>query len=718
MTSSTYRPEIDGLRALSVSIVILYHAQVALGGYHIFPGGYIGVDVFFVISGYLITSLIYPELLNNSFSILAFYERRARRILPALFTVLICASGAAWYITLPDATVDFAHSLVASTLFSANIYFWKYTGLYAADANANLPLLHMWSLAVEEQFYILYPPALLLATKLFHKNKLFWIILVSILGSLALSEWSSHHYISANFYLMPTRAWELLCGAVVALYRPLGTTGKPASAYSQALTFLPSLGLTSIVLFATLGDDSTRHPSLITLVPVTGAMCILWFSNPKDPAYRILTLKPVVYTGLISYSLYLWHQPMFAFFRLSNEGQPTIGETLLLIAITLLLSFATYLFVECPTRNRKRIGNRAIWGITVLGSALLIAVGIFGIARDGFPNRNVFFKDMVAEDNRLKEAKEMDFSINNRPRVIPGNSPDGYSLIIMGDSHMRSLINPIRDRLESLNNIRQFIPLCSSGTLPFLDVDRLNMALDSPEDTARNWEELNAQRYALATEVEKPIVLLGGRLPLYVEPKGFNNLEGGQDDRKDQPKLVVKTNESVHLLNDAQLQEKIQQSVYTLLANGAKVALIYPIPEVGWNLPRKLIQLGRSYPQYDQKAILTASPLTTSYQAFKQWTGKSHELYDGIPDHPDLIRIYPELYFCDEDRCRTHDSEKAYYKDSHHLSYQGASILVEGILNKIQKKWDVGLSESDPDNTLVGDVAKNNAKTDAVIIRE
>ena len=208
----TYRKEIDGLRSLAVLPVIFYHA-----GFSFFSGGFIGVDVFFVISGYLITSLILKEKKEETFSLLNFYERRARRILPALFFVMICCIPFAWIWTLPAEFKDFAQSILATSLFSSNIFFWQGTD-YFGGGNVDLKiLLHTWSLAVEEQYYLIFPVFIMLTWRLGLKFLVYFFLTFTVL-SLGLSHYGSSHFPVANFYLLPSRAWELLLGVLAALY--------------------------------------------------------------------------------------------------------------------------------------------------------------------------------------------------------------------------------------------------------------------------------------------------------------------------------------------------------------------------------------------------------------------------------------------------------------------------------------------------------------------
>ncbi|MEH6568444.1 MAG: acyltransferase, partial [Halioglobus sp.] len=298
-----YRPEIDGLRAIAVLAVVLYHAEFAIFGGDPFTGGYIGVDVFFVISGYLITSIIVREIKRESFSFQRFYERRARRILPALFTVMAATLPFAWLYLLPKAMKEYAGSLLSSLFFGSNIWFWREDS-YTAEPSALKPLLHTWSLSVEEQFYVLFPVFLLLVWR-FAKQHALSILLLGFVICLQIAQIGSAQTPEAAFFLLPFRGWELLAGSILALLElQRGRAPGGFAAWS-----MPAVGLGLIFLSVLVFDEQTQHPSYVTLVPVIGSMLIIWFSDPGSSFTRILGGRIFVGLGLISYSFYLWHFP-------------------------------------------------------------------------------------------------------------------------------------------------------------------------------------------------------------------------------------------------------------------------------------------------------------------------------------------------------------------------------------------------------------------------
>ncbi|MEE9351389.1 MAG: acyltransferase [Thiotrichaceae bacterium] len=375
-----YRKEIDGLRAFAVIPVILYHA-----GFEWLKGGYIGVDIFFVISGYLITSIIIRELEAGTFTITNFYERRARRILPALFFIILVCLPFAWYWLLPFELKDFGKSMVAVTVFASNILFWQESDYFAAGAEL-IPLLHTWSLAVEEQFYVFFP---LLMMFLWAFGKRWLVAVIAIIGllSLGLTEWGWRHFPEANFYLIPTRAWELMIGALLAFYLYYKDDDKPEAGNEQRTTLTSQLasitGFALIIASIFFLDKSIPFPSLYALAPTLGTALIILFTTPDSLVYRVLSLRLLVGIGLISYSAYLWHQPLFVFTRMMSLEEPSQWLLGLLSMVTFLLAYLSWRFVEKPFRNKQRFSRKQIFIASLVGSLIMIGIGVMFIATDG-----------------------------------------------------------------------------------------------------------------------------------------------------------------------------------------------------------------------------------------------------------------------------------------------------------------------------------------------
>ena len=359
------------MRALAVIPVILFH-----GGFEWLSGGYVGVDIFFVISGYLITSIILKEKEAGTFSLVQFYERRARRILPALFFIILACIPFAWFWLLPHELESFGKSIVAVALFSSNILFWRESDYFATDAEL-LPLLHTWSLAVEEQFYIVFPLIIILFWAL-GKRWLVAIISLIALSSLGLTEWGWRHFPEANFYLIPTRAWELMIGALLAFY--LYHNEQPKGIISH----LGSLAGFTLIIYAFIFlDKSMPFPSIYALAPTLGSALIILFATPNTLIHKLLSLKVIVGIGLISYSAYLWHQPLFAFARIHSIDEPSLWLISLLSILALVLAYLSWRFIERPFRDKQRFSRKQIFTGGLVSSLMFIGFGATLVITDG-----------------------------------------------------------------------------------------------------------------------------------------------------------------------------------------------------------------------------------------------------------------------------------------------------------------------------------------------
>lgn len=443
-----YRKEIDGLRALAVIPVILYHA-----GFSPFSGGFVGVDVFFVISGYLITTIIHDEILRKRFSITSFYERRARRILPALFFVCLVSIPFAWAWMLPAAFKEFSHSLIAVSLFSSNILFSGESG-YFTSAVEFKPLLHTWSLAVEEQFYLFFPLLLLMFRRL-KPVTLFGTLAIISLASLMLSDLASTRYPAANFYLLITRAWELGMGAMLAIWLPFMRQPRHLTAQGFSIIGLALIG-SSIFYF----DETLPFPGRWGLIPTFGTILVIAYARSGTLVASVLRLKPVVAIGLISYSAYLWHQPLFAFARIKQVDSTQI---LLLLGITsLLLAYVSWRYIEAPFRNQHQFSRRQIFSMGLGISSLIIAFGLFTSLNNGFDDRyNDAQKQILAyldyePEEAYREGQCFLRSDQTYKEFSAGCFPPDSkqnSIVIWGDSHAAALSYGLRTQYVALTQL-------------------------------------------------------------------------------------------------------------------------------------------------------------------------------------------------------------------------------------------------------------------------
>ena len=375
----SYRAEIDGLRAIAVTPVVLFHAGVPY-----FQGGFIGVDVFFVISGYLITSIIVNDLNNDRFTLWHFYERRVRRILPALYTVLLFCAVMAIVTMDPRLIGDLAASLLSTLGFTSNVYFWQTSGYFGETAELR-PLLHTWSLSVEEQYYVAFPILLSLGWFM-GRCRIALVLIVGAIVSLGIAEWGWRNSGVANFFLTPSRAWELSIGALVAL-APIERWREsvgPSTTSAVSVACLAVLA-TCFVLFGA----SSPHPGFITLIPVLATAGIIVFCEGGGMAGAILTWRYVVGIGLLSYSLYLWHQPVFVFARFYSPEALDSYSYGFLVLLSFGAAYLSWRFVEKPFRNPNFIAGRSVFILAVVTSCIGVGLSVTLMIDNELPLRKI-----------------------------------------------------------------------------------------------------------------------------------------------------------------------------------------------------------------------------------------------------------------------------------------------------------------------------------------
>ena len=444
-----YRPEIDGLRAIAVLSVILYHAKVVVFGRNWFEGGFIGVDIFFVISGYLITRIILHELqTKGSFYFLNFYERRARRILPMLLFVMVLTVVYGFFTLLPNEARELARSGLAALFFSSNFYFYEITTVYGAESSLLKPLLHTWSLGVEEQFYLIFPVISLLIFRYFKAHFLTLLVAFSLL-SLQFSELMQTRSPELNFYFPLSRFWEIAIGALLA-YRELNY--KPIQ-NSFANQVLPMTGLYLLAYGLFYFNGETPHPSFFSVIPVSGVALIIAFASGDELVGKILGSKPVVIIGLISFSAYLWHFPIYSFARIETPDISNYHKAALLVLI-LFLSLFSFKFIEQPTR--KKISTKSFFLVLGISSFFLVTLTSFiGFSRDyekvwsDYSSSRLVDSYLIIKETQQKSRRVEAECIFN---IFDTNNFDGdlfsscrkkfgQAVFVLGDSHGENVFN-------------------------------------------------------------------------------------------------------------------------------------------------------------------------------------------------------------------------------------------------------------------------------------
>jgi peptidoglycan/LPS O-acetylase OafA/YrhL len=435
-----YRREVDGLRSIAIIPVLFFHA-----GVNVFRGGYVGVDIFFVISGYLITSLILAERTAGRFTIVGFYERRARRILPALYVVVMACLIPAWHWMSPEALKSFGQSLVAVSLFANNILLSVTSG-YWDLASDEKPLLHTWSLGVEEQYYVVFPLLLALCWRL-GRGRLAVLLGILSMLSLGLAEWGWRKYPDANFYLPLSRAWELLSGALVAFaLHHRGPLPRNRVLLKNALSLF---GFALIAYSIFIFDSYTPFPSLYSAVPILGSALVLYAADEHTVVGAMLSLPVLVGIGLISYSLYLWHQPLLAYARVIVGSEPSLYLSLSLILVAFGLAYLSWKFVEKPFRNRAFMSQGQVFGMALGGSVVFVGLGLAANMSHGFPKR--LPAASVAELTHFRELQDQrkkwymhGCQLSAKSLAMLGHTSDGWGcqlklddakILVVGDSH-------------------------------------------------------------------------------------------------------------------------------------------------------------------------------------------------------------------------------------------------------------------------------------------
>lgn len=432
-----YRPEIDGLRAVAVLAVMLFH-----GGFGC-PGGYVGVDVFFVISGFLITSLIWKDLESGSFTFAHFWERRARRIVPAMVFVTLATLVAGWFLMRPVDFKALGETSASQAVFGANIYYWNHSGYFSGDAREK-PLLHTWSLAVEEQFYFFVPFllwAMYRAARLRSRAAVLSLISAAFVLSFALSIYGVAHHPRAAFYLLPTRAWELSLGSLVAFLPP-----DPSMLGRRILReFFSLAGLALILVPVLVYGAETPFPGLAALAPCLGVALLIWANdraagNAPTVAGALLATRSLVFIGLISYSLYLWHFPLLAFSHYLALEPISPAQRATMLVLALALSALSWKYVETPFRKRKLAASRkSMFAFVASGLAAVLVCGLLCMATQGFPQRlSSQARDFAAAESDRAINFELTIEEIQPGKLIPLGVSDSTlrpTVMVWGDSH-------------------------------------------------------------------------------------------------------------------------------------------------------------------------------------------------------------------------------------------------------------------------------------------
>lgn len=623
-----YRKEIDGLRAFAVLPVIVHHAFPDL-----LPGGFVGVDVFFVISGFLITGILAEQIALGRLSILEFYERRARRILPALMVVLVASCLFSWLLLSNDELKDFLDSLSGAALFYSNFVFWDQADYFGGEAMQK-PLLHTWSLAIEEQFYIIFPFILLISWR-FLREKLWIPILLLALFSLFLSYHYSVIHPTASFYLLHTRFWELAIGALIAI----GFHNKEI----RGPNWTGWLGLFMILAAIFLTTEEMAFPGLIALIPTLGAALVLVGARDGNGSAKFLSLGPFVWLGLISYSAYLWHQPVLVFGRRFFFGDMPVAAALGLIFLSLLLAFLSWRFVERPFRNRNFLTRNLV--LTSAASVLLATVIVSNLALvNGFGMNRVtmaghstkWLEDFTKPNFGL--ARNCDASDEGLDETCTfGTSPE---YVLWGDSYAMHLAQAISSGDISFKQMTMSACAPVIGIAPFTSRYGLDWGDRCLAHNDSVLEEI------LASDITR--VIISSPFGALTQKKGSWNIRGS----------VVPTEDLMGF-------ERVLETIEVLQANGKVVVIVSPMPRPPFSAADCMIQgsfMGRSFDHCNFTSSLDRRQVT--YDALRR-----------VSDESGAQVVYLKDFVCDVERCLVEINGIPIYRDSSHMPPAGSSAL-------------------------------------------
>lgn len=666
-----YRKEIDGLRAIAVLPVILFHAGMSW-----VSGGYVGVDVFFVISGYLITRILLEAHRNDTYSIVDFYRRRCVRILPALTVVTLASFAAAWLWMAPQDFQKFSSSIVAVATFSSNILFWQESGYFDVQAELK-PLLHTWSLAVEEQYYILFPLVLGLIWCVAPRLVLPCLAVMAVAG-LYLSGKMVRYAPEAAYFLLPSRAWEILAGSIVAAFEAQGRSPRFDAISNRMAEMLAALGLGAIGVSVFFFTSTTRFPGYNALVPVLGTVLLLLFVRPGGACYRLLVWRPLQLVGLSSYSAYLWHQPVLAFARLRSPAAFSPLEEIGLAVVSLGLGFLTWKFIEVPARHLHRLDAGRVLSLSAACLVFTAALGFAAYRSGGFPDR--FPAEVVA----LLEAPELEgggactyFAVNGvtPPEGCTFGVPDGKTtLALHGDSHAEALRGALDREFKRLGIRGLRVNITQCEPIPYITVEGLPD--DRYETCLRAFEETVA---FLKREADGIIVAIRWNYRLYPVPGKidrltFDNGEGGVELDKDRIYEARDEKGERSILAPAK-EHAVRRMFDRLEATGLPLVILHSVPETGIDIKRY------NFIRYLEDGRLPDA-ITTSYERYRSRNAFSGALLDAVTG-PGITHVHPDRSLCDtfvKDRCAVQFGGARYYADDDHLSTEGAALLTQEIL--------------------------------------
>ena len=638
-----FRKDINTLRAIAVTSVVLYHADFLF-----FKGGWLGVDIFFVISGYLISNIILSKLSTKSFSFKEFYLRRVKRIFPALYTMLIVTIPFSYFLLNPKGMIEYLKSLVYSLLFVSNVYL-KDVDLYTAEPNKFSPLLHTWSLSIEEQFYILFPAILFFIYK--NKKQYILIFYTFFIFSIAFNLISFEQ--SSIFYLIQYRAWELILGLLIMVY---------SSQRKTEFKFNPEpLSLAFVFLPIILVGDNQINNALPKLFCLSGIVLILLNSNKNKVLDKLANNKLIWQIGLISYSMYLYHQPIYAFvrnFMRKSHLDIFLIHHIFILFVIFFVSYFSYKYIEKPFLEFFTKSKVILLSIFfIFGSSY----ALFGIDRDGFSDRYADIPDKVKyysiNTNIYPGSESLDdwdgydcdgFEISGYQYIFnkSNKGPCTYlkdnassNFILVGDSHANTLSVTIIYNGEKISDRYNFIPI--NGTIGRCILSGQNDVLGDRYDCTEAFF-----KYFLENVTKKDTVAIIGRFPIWLGEAGYKQLQCS---------------------NNCNPEEIMRNRIMEIAEKAEKLIIIYPVPTHPYNIAES----------YFNRQNYWGDIVVSDYNSWKEDALISKTFLDSL-EGKNIERVYPEEIFCDTlvpDKCIASTKDELFYTDDNHLTIEGNYLV-------------------------------------------
>lgn len=676
--TKNYRRDIDSLRAVSVLFVILFHFKLPY-----FEGGYLGVDIFFVISGFLITKIILKDIQNNSFKIKSFYLRRVRRIIPLVLFVTFTSTIFAYYFFFPSELKEYLKSLLSVNLFVSNFWYDSKGGYFGAALDNN-PLIHFWSLSVEEQFYLFYPIIIFFFYKKKMINNFSTLIIITTLFSFSLSQFGGNLKFrypffesQFDFFSMPkfafystvTRAWEILIGCTAAIYQ--SDLNKKFTQKKMIINLSFLLLIFSFFLF----NEATPHPSLFTLFPILFTVLILVFNENNISNNKILNSKFLSYIGLISFSLYLWHQPILSFAKLYNIIELDFYSKFFIFLLLFPVSFISWKYIEKPFRNKKKINNNQLAGsLFIFISFFLVIIYFTNDKIKSFDNDLV----KILEQGNNYEKKYFDNCttipknyIKVENACVIGKKNKNIKHAIIGDSHAAALADAFDHKFRE-NGISAYLFTINGCPLTL----NLYNYFDKRFKCKKYYKEL-IEFLDKNKQINK--IILHSRWGFYTSGKRFNNFEGGIEIGKDS--LFIRQ-EKDFVLNKSDKTNIVLNEIKDFIekiSNDREIFIISSVPEVGLDVPNVVARSLKFNKSEKTKNFTTSLDVYLNRQFY------INKIFDQLSKRKNIKVFNSNEVFCQKrlKRCNFTIDNKPLYFDDDHLNQIGSKILIDKFITKV-----------------------------------